>query len=94
MPVDDPMELVVGAILPSCERIQFRLRHNQFFVRPAHRDELADERHLQLTVHFFRFITIRMLVEPARKSINERQVSIHVFVLDERATHDDLWNEH
>ena len=34
-----------------------------------------------------------MLGEPAGESVNEREVSVHVLILDQRAAHDDLRNQ-
>src|SRR5882724_5112878 len=49
---DYGIDLALSALLPRRERIQFRLGHNHFLVRPAHRNELAHERHLQFALHF------------------------------------------
>ena len=34
-----------------------------------------------------------MFGEPVRKGINQAEVPVHVLVFDERATHNDLWNQ-
>ena len=47
----EPIDLALRVVLSPRERIQLRLRHDHLFVGPAHRDELADERHLQPAVH-------------------------------------------
>src|SRR6266404_6750913 len=41
---DYGIDLALSALLPRRERIQLRLGHNHFLVRPAHRNELAHER--------------------------------------------------
>ncbi len=92
--IDDPANLSIGALLPASQRIKLCLRNDDLFVRPAHRNELADERHLQLAVHLLPQLPGWMLVEPMRQRIDEREIAIHVLVLDQRSTHDDLWNEH
>src|SRR5205823_6954318 len=89
----DPIDLALGSVLAACHRIQFRLRHNHFLIRPAHADELANEWHLQFAVHFLVLFLVRMLRKPTRKRIDKREVAVHVFIFDECATHDDLRNQ-
>src|ERR1700731_5281069 len=93
MTIDNPVNLAVDSLLAERQRIEFGLRHHQFFVGPAHGDELANERHLEFAIHLFALLFGGMFLEPVSQRINEREVTVHVLVLNERATHDDLRDE-
>src|SRR6266403_1737020 len=85
-------DFALCSVLPPCQRVELCLRDNHFFVRPAHGDELTDKGHLELAPHFLFLLLAGMLGEPMRERIQQSEVSVHVLVLDESATHDDLRN--
>ena len=79
---DDGIDFALRALLSGSQWIKFRLRHDHLFVRPAHRNKLTDERHLQFAVHFFAAVFGRMFLKPARQRINQAEVAVHVFVFN------------
>ncbi len=87
------VDLLLRFFLAFREWIEFRLRHHQLLVGPAHGDKFTDEGNLKAAVHLARFIAVRMLLEPARESVDQSEVPVHVLVFDHRAAHDDLGNE-
>src|SRR4030095_5103145 len=87
------LNFVMSAVLALGKRIELGLGDDHFFVRPAHGDELADKWHLQFALRFSRLFRVRMFGKPVRKGINQAEVPVHVLVFDERATHNDLWNQ-
>src|SRR6266704_3512268 len=86
------LNLVMGAVLALGKRIELGLGNNHFFVRPAHCDELTYERYLQFALRLSRLFRVGMFGKPVRERVNQIEVTVHVLVFDERATHDDLWN--
>ena len=90
---DDAIDLLLRPVLPPRERIKFRLCNNHLLVRPTHGDKLTDERHLEFALDLLAALFCRVFMEPARERVNQREVTVHVLVFDERATHDDLRNQ-
>ena len=87
------LNFVISAILPPRQGIEFGLSNNHLFVRPAHGDELADKWHLQLALRLHRFLGVRVLRKPMRERMKQSEVAVHILVLDQCATHDDLRNQ-
>src|SRR6266487_2631336 len=93
MPGDNPVDLALRSVLPMGKRVELSLRQNHLVVRPTHSDELTNKRHLQLALHLLAFVRAGMFGEPMRERIKKSKVPVHVLVLNEGATHDDLRNQ-
>ena len=89
----EALNFVAGSILPARQRVELRLCENNLFVRPTHGDKLTNKWHLQLALHLLALIRARMFGEPMRERINQSEVPVHVFILDEGSAHNDLRNQ-
>ena len=84
------VDFTLDLLLPPGEGIELGLRVDQRLVGPAHRHELANQRHLQVAA---RFAGLRILAEPAVDRVDEVEVLVHFFVFDQGPAENDLGNE-
>ena len=84
------VDLPLDSRLPDGQRVELGLCVNDSLIRPAHRDELADKRHLKIAVRRCR--RIRVLVEPLLHHMDKVEITVHLLVFCEGSRQNQLRN--
>jgi hypothetical protein len=80
-------------VLPFCKRVEFSLSDDDSLVRPAGRDELANQWHLDiLRLHISRSL-VRFRDSVTGKKVKEIEIPIHLIVLNQSAAENNLRNQ-